>query len=60
MNLYLLSFFLRMADGTIRGGTQTVQADFAIMALLQLGELPLPGVIVGPVTWSLIGAARAA
>jgi hypothetical protein len=55
MNTYLLSFFLRHESGEIRGATQLVAATCASMAILQLHALPLPGVIVGAITWSLTG-----
>ena len=55
MNLYSLSYFLRLPDGTIRGATQVVAATSATMAILQLESLPHPGVRVGAITWTLVG-----
>ena len=55
MNLYLLSFFIKLPNGEIRGGTQTIAATSATMAVLQLEALPLPGTRVGGVSWTLIG-----
>lgn len=55
MNLYQLSFFLRQPGGEIVGATQTMAAPCASIAMLQLQALPLPGVLVGAITWSLVG-----